>query len=480
MVFDKPSTRTRVSFEVAMRELGGETIMLTGAEMQLGRGETIADTARVLARFLDAIMVRILSHPDLMELARYGNLPVINGLTKQSHPCQVMADVMTFEEHLGPIEGRTVAWSGDANNVLTSWVHAAGRLGFTINVATPANFAPSEELVSWAKANGAKMNLTRDAYEAVAGADAVITDCWVSMGDADEDQRRAALAPYQVDSKLMRAAAKHAVFMHCLPAHRGEEVTEDVIDGPRRSFSTKPRTAFTPKGVLCWCLAPGHLMPQAGLGAKPASRAHSEDDRVLPAVEALDLRGRVVRLGPTVDSILSHYAYPPQVARLLGEAVALAALLGSILESHGRFQLQTRSDGPVDMLVVDYDAPGKLRGFARFDAERVAQIRDASPAALFGRGHLALTIEREEDAARYQGVVPLEGESLAEAAHIYFRQSEQIPSFVRLAVAESVTPQGASWRAGGLLLQYLPGRARARSSARRRAGRGGGAFRERK
>jgi len=185
---------------------------------------------------------------------------------------------------------------------------------------------------------------------------------------------------------------------------------------------------------------------------------------VLPfAVEALDLRGRVVRLGPTVNSILSHYAYPPQVARLLGEAVALAALLGSILESHGRFQLQTRSDGPVDMLVVDYDAPGKLRGFARFDAERVAETRDAAPAALFGRGHLALTIEREEDAARYQGVVPLEGESLAEAAHIYFRQSEQIPSFVRLAVAESVTPQGRSWRAGGLLLQYLPsGGARAR------------------
>ncbi len=202
-------------------------------------------------------------------------------------------------------------------------------------------------------------------------------------------------------------------------------------------------------------------------GAPAPSRPvalHAQDDRVLPfAVEPLDLRGRLVRLGPTVNSILSHYAYPPQVARLLGEAVALAALLGSILESHGRFQLQTRSDGPVDMLVVDYDAPGKLRGFARFDAERVAEMRDASLAALFGRGHLALTIEREEDAARYQGVVPLEGESLAEAAHIYFRQSEQIPSFVRLAVAESVTPQGRSWRAGGLLLQYLPtGGARAR------------------
>ncbi|BDV32501.1 MULTISPECIES: Hsp33 family molecular chaperone [Methylocystis] len=190
--------------------------------------------------------------------------------------------------------------------------------------------------------------------------------------------------------------------------------------------------------------------------SRPVSK-EARDDRVTPfAVEALDLRGRLVRLGPTVDAILDHYDYPPQVARLLGEAIALAALLGSILESHGRFQLQTRSDGPVDMLVVDYDAPGKLRGFARFDAARLSEITDPAPAALLGRGHLALTIEREEDAARYQGVVPLEGESLAEAAHTYFRQSEQIPSFVRLAVAEVVTPQGRSWRAGGLLLQYLP------------------------
>lgn len=195
------------------------------------------------------------------------------------------------------------------------------------------------------------------------------------------------------------------------------------------------------------------------MGEAPSRLVSGEarDDRVTPfAVEALDLRGRLVRLGPTVDAILGHYDYPPQVARLLGEAIALAALLGSILESHGRFQLQTRSDGPVDMLVVDYDAPGKLRGFARYDAARLGEIDDPAPAALFGRGHLALTIEREEDAARYQGVVPLEGESLADAAHVYFSQSEQIPSFVRLAVGEVVTSQGRSWRAGGLLLQYLP------------------------
>lgn len=258
MVFDKPSTRTRVSFDVAMRDLGGETIMLTGAEMQLGRGETIADTARVLSRFLDAIMIRILSHDDLVDLGRYATIPVINGLTKFSHPCQVMADVLTFEERLGPIAGRTVAWSGDANNVLASWIHAAARLGFTINVATPAELAPAADIIAWAKANGAALNLTRDAYEAVAGADAVITDCWVSMGDADEEFRRAALAPYQVDARLMRAAAKHAVFMHCLPAHRGEEVTEEVIDGPQSVvFDEAENRLHVQKGVLCWCLAPG-------------------------------------------------------------------------------------------------------------------------------------------------------------------------------------------------------------------------------
>lgn len=191
--------------------------------------------------------------------------------------------------------------------------------------------------------------------------------------------------------------------------------------------------------------------------SRPASPL-AKDDSVLPfAVDALDLRGRLVRLGPTAHSIISHYDYPPPVARLLGEAAALTVLLGSLLESHGRFQLQTRSDGAVDMLVVDYDAPGRLRGFARYDESRIASGAAApSPAELLGRGHLALTMEREDDASRYQGVVPLEGENLAEAAHRYFRQSEQIPSYLRLVVAESVSAAGSSWRAGGLLLQFLP------------------------
>lgn len=257
MIFDKPSTRTRVSFDVAMRDLGGETIMLTGAEMQLGRGESIADTARVLSRFLDAIMIRILSHDDLTELARFASVPVVNGLTKLSHPCQVMADVMTFEERRGPIDGRTVAWVGDANNVLASWVHAAARFGVALNVATPDELAPPADLLAWAKDNGAALNLTRDPYAAVAGADVVITDCWVSMGDKDENRRRALLSPYQVDARLMRAAASDALFMHCLPAHRGEEVTDEVIDGPQSVvFDEAENRLHAQKGVLAWALAP--------------------------------------------------------------------------------------------------------------------------------------------------------------------------------------------------------------------------------
>ena len=254
MVFDQPSTRTRVSFDVGMRELGGETLMLTGAEMQLGRGETIADTARVMSRYVDAIMIRILAQSDLEELARYATVPVINGLTKSSHPCQVMADVLTFEEHRGPIRGRTVAWSGDSNNVLASWVHAAQRFDFTINVATPPELAPDPALVGWAKQEGAKLNLTHDPYAAVEKADAVISDCWVSMGDEDGAHRHNLLAPYQVNANLMKAAGRDAVFMHCLPAHRGEEVTDDVIDGPQSVvFDEAENRLHAQKGVLAWC-----------------------------------------------------------------------------------------------------------------------------------------------------------------------------------------------------------------------------------
>lgn len=256
MIFDKPSTRTRVSFDVAMRDLGGQTIVLSGKEMQIGRGETIADTARVLSRFVDAIMIRILSHHDLLELARYSSVPVINGLTRASHPCQLMADIMTFEEHRGPIDGRTVAWIGDANNVLASWVHAAARFGFSINAATPEGLAPEEALVAWARDNNVNFNVTRDPRAAARGADVVVTDCWVSMGDKDEAFRRQTLAPYQVDEALMNEASKDALFMHCLPAHRGEEVTDAVIDGPRSVvFDEAENRLHAQKGVLAWCLA---------------------------------------------------------------------------------------------------------------------------------------------------------------------------------------------------------------------------------
>jgi ornithine carbamoyltransferase len=255
MVFDKPSTRTRVSFDVGMRELGGETLMLTGKEMQLGRGETISDTARVLSRYIDAIMIRTLDHDLVVELARHATVPVINGLTKLSHPCQVMADVLTFEEHRGSIRGRTVAWSGDANNVLASWVHAAARLDFKLRVASPPELSPRPELLTWASAQGADVSLTTDAFEAVEGADAVVTDCWVSMGDEDEGRRHNLLQAFQVNEALMAAAAPGAIFMHCLPAHRGEEVTAEVMDGPASVvFDEAENRLHAQKGILAWCL----------------------------------------------------------------------------------------------------------------------------------------------------------------------------------------------------------------------------------
>ncbi|MDR3494593.1 MAG: ornithine carbamoyltransferase [Ancalomicrobiaceae bacterium] len=255
MVFERPSTRTRVSFDVGMRELGGETVMLTGEEMQLGRGETIADTARVLSRYVDAIMIRILDHSALQELAQYATVPVINGLTKLTHPTQVMADVLTFEEHRGPIAGKTVAWTGDTNNVLASWIHAAARFGFTLNVATPPNLAPKVDIINWARKNGAAVHFTADAFEAADGADCIVTDTWVSMGDDETERRHNLLKPYQVTAKLMAAASKDAIFMHCLPAHRDEEVTAEVIDGPQSVvFDEAENRLHAHKGILAWCM----------------------------------------------------------------------------------------------------------------------------------------------------------------------------------------------------------------------------------
>lgn len=255
MIFERPSTRTRVSFDVGMRELGGETIMLTGAEMQLGRGETIADTARVLSRYVDAIMIRMLDHAKVRELAEYASVPVINGLTKLSHPCQVMADIMTYEEHRGSIKGKKIAWLGDANNVLASWVHAAARFDFTLQIASPEELSPTAELIAWARNEGARVTVTRSPQDAAEGADCLVTDCWVSMGDEDAGRRHNLLQPYQVNSKLMGLANSKAIFMHCLPAHRGEEVTDDVMDGPQSVvFDEAENRLHAQKGVLAFCL----------------------------------------------------------------------------------------------------------------------------------------------------------------------------------------------------------------------------------
>jgi ornithine carbamoyltransferase len=255
LIFEKPSTRTRVSFEVAMRQLGGDVIVLSAKEMQLGRGETVADTARVLSRYVDAIMLRTDRVAKLRELVQHATVPVINGLTEASHPCQVMADVMTFEEHRGPIAGQVVAWCGDGNNVAQSWIEAAARFGFTLRVATPAVLAPDAGVLAWAREQGADVLVTDSPEEAVAGARCVVTDTWVSMADDPNESRHNLLAPYRVTEALMAQAAPDAVFMHCLPAHRGEEVTAGVIDGPQSVvFDEAENRLHAQKGVLAWAL----------------------------------------------------------------------------------------------------------------------------------------------------------------------------------------------------------------------------------
>jgi ornithine carbamoyltransferase len=244
-----------VSFEVAMRQLGGDAILLTAEEMQLGRGETLADTARVLSRYVDAIMIRMLDSDAVSELARHATIPVINGLTRRSHPCQVLADVMTFEESRGPIRGRTVAWTGDATNVLTSWMHAAQRFDFHLQVATPAELAPKKPLLDWIKSSGAAITVGTDPEEAVKGADCVVTDIWVSMGDRNGARRHNLLKRYQVNGRLMARAKSDAIFMHCLPAHRGQEVTDEVMDGPHSVvFDEAENRLHAQKGILTWCL----------------------------------------------------------------------------------------------------------------------------------------------------------------------------------------------------------------------------------
>jgi ornithine carbamoyltransferase len=256
MIFENPSTRTRVSFDVAMRWLGGDVIMLTGAEMQLGRGETIADTARVMSRFVDVMMIRTLEATKVKELADNASIPVINGLTRSSHPCQVMADVMTLLERFGSLEGRSAAWTGASSNVLISWIHAAARFGIRLSIASPKEFGPDPKIVAWAKGEGADVTVSDDPARAVKGVDCVLTDTWVSMGDSDRDRRHKLLRPFQVTAKLMAQAKPGAIFMHCLPAHRGEEVEDAVMDGPQSVvWDEAENRLHVQKGILAWCLS---------------------------------------------------------------------------------------------------------------------------------------------------------------------------------------------------------------------------------
>ena len=255
MIFEKPSTRTRVSFQVAMQQLGGIAVVMSENESQIGRGETLADTAKVLSRYADAIMIRTDKPEKLHDLANHATVPVINGLTDESHPCQIMADIMTYEEHRGSIDGRLVTWSGDCNNVAQSWIHAAVKLEFTLRLACPSSLQPSRAALDWAAASGGDIQLFDSAEEGVKGADLVITDTWVSMGDKDADTRHKLLMPFQVNKHLMALADENALFMHCLPAHRGEEVTDEVMDGPQSVvWDEAGNRLHAQKGILSWCL----------------------------------------------------------------------------------------------------------------------------------------------------------------------------------------------------------------------------------
>jgi ornithine carbamoyltransferase len=256
LIFEKPSTRTRVSFELGMKQLGGEVVVLEAQGSQLGRGETVADTARVLSRYVDVIMLRTTKEEKLLEMAAAATVPVINGLTNRTHPCQLMADVMTFEEHLGPIAGRTVAWCGDGNNMAASWIHAAVQFDFELRLACPEPLRPPSAVLAWARGKGGKITVTSDVAAAVGNADCVVTDVWVSMGDEPVGNlHHNLLASYRVDERVMAMAKPDAIFMHCLPAHRGEEVTTGVIDGPQSAvWDEAENRLHAQKGILAWCL----------------------------------------------------------------------------------------------------------------------------------------------------------------------------------------------------------------------------------
>ena len=256
MIFEKPSTRTRISFEVAMTELGGSAIYLDAKSMQMGRGETIADTAKVLARYLDGIMIRASKHETLLEMAKHSKIPVINGLTDNSHPCQILADIMTFEEKLGDIENKTIAWVGDGNNMANSWIHASKIFNFKLRLACPSIRLPDANIINWAKDNGADIEIMNDPIEACKNSNAILTDTWVSMGDENTVNPEKIFNNFQVNDKLFAVAADDAIFMHCLPAHRGQEVASEIIDGPRSVvWDEAENRLHIQKAILSWAIA---------------------------------------------------------------------------------------------------------------------------------------------------------------------------------------------------------------------------------
>ncbi|MBT4204420.1 MAG: ornithine carbamoyltransferase [Rhodobiaceae bacterium] len=255
MMFEKPSTRTRVSFEVAINQLGASSLFLPAGETQLGRGETVSDTAHVLSKYINAIIIRSSKHSDLIEFANNATIPVINGLSDLNHPCQIMADIMTFEEKIGNIQGRKIAWCGDGNNVANTWIEASEKFNFELHLACPDELQPSAEITKIAKKKNAKIFLTHIPEEAIKNADCVITDTWVSMGDKDTQLKKQLLEPFQINSDLMKIASTNAIFMHCLPAHRGEEVTKDVIDGGQSVIWDEAENRLhVQKAIIAWCM----------------------------------------------------------------------------------------------------------------------------------------------------------------------------------------------------------------------------------
>jgi ornithine carbamoyltransferase len=255
MIFEKQSTRTRLSFEVGISQLGGQPIMLSASDMQIGRGETMQDTARVMSRYVDAITIRCFQHETLTSLAEHASVPVINALTERSHPCQILGDLQTMIERHGALDGQIVTWVGDGNNVTTSWIEASARFGFQLRIACPQAYTPPAELLAWARGEGADIVLYDNAEEAVTDSQTVVTDVWISMGD-DEGSRATDFQPFQVTGDLMKRAAGDAIFMHCLPAWRGMEVTADVIDGPQSAvFDEAENRLHAQKAVLSWCVA---------------------------------------------------------------------------------------------------------------------------------------------------------------------------------------------------------------------------------